>query len=169
MNPFIRLIYALLIAAATVAFIGVGIYTFYPEPQAPTYPQQIVPLEKGIAQPVNPIDNGGVNEYQQAYDHYQGELKTYYRTVSIIGSVLAVIAVVGGLYLRRRADIIGEGLALGGVATTIYAIVTASMADSRVMRFIGVTLFLATAILVVYTEFRTKPTTAAKNRAGKRV
>lgn len=168
MNPFIRLIYALLIAAATVAFIGVGIYTFYPEPQAPAYPQQIMPLEKGIAQPINPIDNGGVNEYQQAYDHYQAELKTYYRNVSIIGSTLAAVVVVGGLYLRRRADIIGEGLALGGVATTIYAVVTANMADNRIMRFIAVTLFLAAAILVVYTEFSAKPIAGAKNRASKK-
>lgn len=164
MNPFIRLIYALLIAAATVAFIGVGIYTFYPEPQPPVYPQQIRPLEKGINQPINPVDEGGVDEYQQAYDHYQTELKTYYRNVSIIGSVLAAVAVAGGLLLRRKFDIIGEGLALGGVGTTIYAVVTASMADNRIMRFVAVTLFLAAAIAVVYAEFITKPTTSAKRR-----
>lgn len=167
MNPFIRLIYALLVAAATVAFVGVGIYTFYPEPQPPTYPQQIRPLEKGIDQPVN-SPNSGVDEYQQAYDHYQNDLKTYYRNVSIIGSVLAVVVVAAGLYLRRRADIIGEGLALGGVASTIYAIVTASMADDRIMRFVAVCLFLAAAIVVVYTEFSGKPTAATKAPAKRR-
>lgn len=164
MNPFIRLIYALIIAAAAVAFIGVGISTFYPEPQAPTYPQQIVPFEKGITQPIAPGGNGGVDEYQQALDRYQAERATYYRNVSIVGSILAVIIVAGGLYLRRRADIIGEGLALGGVATTTYAIVTATIADNRIMRFVAVTLFLAAAILVVYTEFNIKQATAAKGR-----
>jgi len=162
MNPFIRLIYALLIAAATVAFIGVGIYTFYPAPQPPSYPQQIVPLEKGIAQPINPDSGGGVDEYQQAYDHYQTDLKTYYRNASIIGSIAAVITVVGGLYLRRRADIIGEGLALGGVGTTIYAVITASMADDRIMRFMAVTLFLASAIALVYTLVNGQPATKKK-------
>jgi len=158
MNPFIRLIYALLIAAATVAFIGVGIYTFYPVPQPPTYPQQIVPLEKGIDQPLGtPVYNSGVNEYQQAYDHYQTDLKMYYRNVSIIGSVAAVVAIAGGLYLRRRADIIGEGLALGGVGTTIYAVVTANMADDRIMRFLAVTLFLASAVTIVYALIGNQP------------
>lgn len=168
MNPFIRLIYALLIAAATVAFIGVGIYTFYPAPEPPAYPQQIVPLEKNIAQPITPGSNSGVDEYQQALDRYQAERATYYRNVSIIGSVLAVAVVAGGLYLRRRADIIGEGLALGGVATTIYAVVTANLADDRIMRFVAVTLFLAAAILVVYTQFSSKPPTPTKNRATKK-
>lgn len=165
MNPFIRLIYALIIAAATVAFIGVGIYTFYPEPQTPSYPQQIVPLEKGIAQPISPEGTVGVDEYQQAYDHYQTVIKTYYRNVSIIGSIAAVVAVTGGLYLRKRADIIGEGLALGGVGTTIYAFITANMADDRVMRFAAVTLFLAAAILVVYTQFIGMPMAPVKTSA----
>ncbi len=153
MNPFVRLIYALLIAAAMVSFIGVGIYTFYPEPQPPTYPQQTQPLEKGIAQPASPANNSDTNEYQQAYDGYQTDLKAYYRNVSIVGSALAVITVAVGLYIRRRTDVIGEGLAFGGVGGAIYAIVTASIGDDRIMRFVAVTLFLASALLIVYTEF----------------
>jgi len=167
MNPFIRLLYALLIAAAMVTFIGVGIYTFYPAPQPPTYPQEIVPAEKGIASQPGTPPNNGVDEYQQAYNNYQNDLKTYQRNVSIIVSVLAVLVVVAGLYIRRRADIIGEGLALGGVGTTIYAVVTASMADDRVMRFVAVTLFLASTIVLVYTLFNDKPkvSSSAKKRA----
>lgn len=168
MNPFIRLIYALLIAGATVAFVGVSIYTFYPAPQPPTYPQQIMPLEKGINQPLGSPASGGIDEYQQAYERYQAELKTYYRNVSIIVSVVAIVMVAGGMYLRRRADIIGEGLSLGGVGSTIYGVVTASMADDRVMRFVAVTLFLAAAILVVHTEFSSKAAASEKAPAKRR-
>lgn len=159
MNTFIRLLYALLIAAAVVTFVAVGIYTFYPAPKAPTYPIMPV-MEKGIAQPAPgtgtiPVPNTA-DDYQRSYDAYIAAKNTYQRNVSIIVSVIAAGIVMLGLWLRSRSDIIGEGLALGGVGNSIYAVVAASMADNRIMRFVAVTLFLASVLVIVYFKFNEK-------------
>jgi hypothetical protein len=165
MNVFIRLLYAILIASAVVAFVGVGIYTFYPAPQAPTYP--MTPA-KGIAQPIGGGDTQqAADDYQQALDQYNTDRATYQRNVSIILAVLTPIVVVAGLWLQKRLDIIGEGLALGGVGLSIYAITAASIADDRIMRFIAVTFFLASVIAVVYFKFSESmhPVPAARKKA----
>jgi hypothetical protein len=146
MNTFIRLLYAVLIASAVVAFVGVGIYTFYPSPKAPTY-QTTYPMEKGIDQAAE------ANSYEHALSAYQDDLKVYQRNVSIVLAVLTPLIVLAGLWLTKRLDIIGEGLALGGVGTSIYAVTMASMADDRILRFVAVTLFLASVIAVVYVKF----------------
>lgn len=157
MNTLIRLLYSLLIAAAIVAFVAIGIYTFYPAPKAPEYP--VTPMEKGIAQPADsPAQNDDYLIYQQQQTDYQTTLKEYQRNVSIILTVVAAAVVGFGLWLRYRSDIIGEGLSLGGIGTSIYAIGTAVAADGRIMRFIAVTLFLASVLVVVYFKFNTTPT-----------
>jgi hypothetical protein len=154
MNTFIRLLYSVLIAAAVVAFVAIAIYTFYPSPKAPTYTPPLLEKSTMVNQPVE-------DAYQQQYDkangQYQADTNIYQRNVSII-LVLAAIAVITlGLWLQRRADIIGEGFQLGGIGTSIYAVGMASAADDRVMRFIAVTLFLAAVISVVYFRFKDQP------------
>lgn len=165
MNTFIRLLYALLIAAAVVTFVSVGVYTFYPAPKAPDYPMTPAIAQKGDSGP----SAAAQQAYDEAYKQYQKDNQAYSRNISIIGTALAAIIVAGGLYVRRRSDIIGEGLALGGIATSVYGVVTAVVADDRIMRFVSVSVFLAGAIVVVYVLFNDKsepkkPAQAAKNR-----
>ena len=154
MNTFIRLLYAVLIAAAVVTFIGVGIFTFYPAPQMPNYPAEPIPLKGVIDQPASgALMTRQQQDYQQQLDQYQRDLKDYNRNISVILVVLSAGIVAFGLWLRTRSDIIAEGLQLGGIGTSIYAIVAASQADHRIMRFLAVTLFLASVIIVVYFKF----------------
>lgn len=166
MNTFIRLLYSLLIAAAVVTFVAVGMNTFYPEPTAPTYP--IMPLEKSIAQPAGtPAPNSNVEQlYQQRQDKYQADLKAYQRNVSIILSVLAAGIVAFGLWFKNRSEIIGEGVALGGIGTSIYAVGTAVASNDRIMRFVAVTLFLTSVLVVVYFKFN--DSAVAKKTPAKR-
>ena len=160
MNIFIRLLYSILIAAAVVTFVGVGINTFYPSPKQPDV-ISMPATDKALGP-----DRNQENDYQKAWDRYQTELRTYNRNISIILMPLAAAAVIGGLWLRNRSDIIGEGIALGGVGNSIYGVVAASIADNRGLRFGAVTLFLASVIVVVYFKFNEKPAgKLAKKRA----
>lgn len=166
MNTLIRLLYSVLIAAAVVAFVAIGIYTFYPAPTAPTYPMMPMAAKStDIAQPIGTPAPEAEQLYQTQLSNYQNDLKAYQRNVSII-LVVASAAIVGlGLWLRSRSDIIGEGLSLGGIGTSIYAIGTAVAADDRIMRFVAVSLFLASVLVVVYFKFNnTSPKKAAKKR-----
>ena len=155
MNTFIRLLYALLIAGAVVTFVAVSIYTFYPGPKAPDYN----PPFAGKASPaiVTRIDETYQHDYDLANQRYQEAQKDYMRNVSIILVIVAVIIVAGGIWLRNRSDIIGEGLSLGGVGTSIYAVGAATVGDNRVMRFLAVTVFLAGVLVLVYVKFNDKP------------
>jgi hypothetical protein len=162
MNIFIRLIYSLLIAAAVVTFIGVSIATFYPGPTAPAYPA-VAPADTGKVVP-SLNQNTSESQYEKAFGQYQADLKVYNRNISIILMALAAVIVVLGLWLLNRSDIIGEGLALGGVGSSTYAIITASQADNRAVRFPTVTLFLASVIVVVYFKFQKQPA-AQKDRS----
>lgn len=160
MNTFIRLLYSLLIAGAVITFVGVSVNTFYPGPTAPAY----APIPDKSGQ----IDQTQEAMYRKAYDAYQADQKAYSRMVSIVLSVLVAVIMASGLWLRRRADIIGEGLALGGIGTSIYAVVMASTADDRIMRFAAVSVFLAATIVIVYVQFSGKEMKQTPAKAKKR-
>ena len=166
MNTLIRLLYSILIAAAVVAFVTIGIYTFYPAPTTPSYPMMPMTTKStDIAQPVGSPAPEAEQLYQARLATYQNDLKTYQRNVSIILVVLAAGVITLGLRLRSRSDIIGEGLALGGIGASIYAIGTTVAADDRIMRFVAVTVFLVGVLVVTYSRFNTTLKQAAKKRA----
>lgn len=160
MNAFIRLLYAVLIAIAVVVFVGVAINSVYPGPKSPEYPQATSLAE-------DPSKDTEYQKRQAAFDksfkEYQNEQKEYSKKLSMILVPLAAAILIGGLWYMKRSDIIGEGIALGGVATSVYGIITASVADHRLMRFAAVTVLLVGAILVV--QHRFSEPTAKKKKA----
>jgi H+/gluconate symporter-like permease len=151
MNAFIRLLYAVLIAIAVVVFVGVGINSVFPGPKSPEYPHSIAPAK-------DPSTDKEFQKQQQDFDKsfkdYQNEQKQHSKKLSTILIPLAIIIVAGGLWYMKRSDIIGEGVALGGVGTSVYGVIAASMADHRLLRFLAVTVLLAGAILVVQFRFK---------------
>lgn len=151
MNTFVRLLYSLLIAVAVVAFVGVAIFSFYQPPKMPSYPT-IDYLASTATQ-----DSQRQN-YSTASKKYDANNKSYERNVAIALLPLAVVVMASGIYFSRKLDVIGEGLALGGVAISIYAIIAASIANARILRFLAVTLLLINAILIARARF--KPTKA---------
>ncbi len=147
MNAFVRLLYALLIAGAVTAFSGVAINSFYQPPKTPSYPSVNYSYD-------NPAYKQQQDDYQKAIDKHDKDEKTYYRNVTYTLMPIAVLAALTGFYLiRKRSEVIGEGLALGGVAISIYAIIMASLADARILRFIAVTLLLIVALLAAHFRF----------------
>lgn len=153
MNAFIRLLYAILIAVAVVVFVGVSVYTFYPAPKAPQYPTSIVTPAEGKEGDFQKQQE----TYQKSYDQFRESEKNYQRNVSGVLVPLALGIVAGGIWLKKRDEIISEGVALGGVATSIYATIMGAMSENRIMRFVSVTSFLVSAVVVVYYQFREAP------------
>lgn len=147
MNSLIRLLYALLVAASVVTFVGLGVYSFYLPPKAPAYPDYSYTGSGDAAY------ERTSKEYDKKYKAYEKKQKNYQRNVTYAVLPLAVFFVLTGLYLFRRSDVIGEGVALGGIATSIYAIITASIAEARILRFLAVTLLLVGVLLLTYRRF----------------
>jgi hypothetical protein len=155
MTGFIRLLYAILIAGAVVTFVGVGISTFYPGPKGPEYP----------------VYTANEKDSQKAYEEFDKKQKdfkpvqnNYYRNVAIVGVVLAVAALAAGLKLLSKMEVIGEGLALGGLATSVYAIITSSMGEQKEVRFLSVAVLLVGALLLTQRRFVPETVKAKKKR-----
>lgn len=149
MNAFIRFLYALLVAGAITAFVGFGIYSFYQPPKSPTYPSYNYSYS---------YNDAAYKRQQSAYDRathkYDKDTKAYDKHVTYILLGVSFVSAVAGLYLiRRRSEVIAEGFTLGGVTLSIYAIIEASMADARILRFVAVSLLLIVALAVAHFRF----------------
>lgn len=153
MNALIKLLYALLVAGALIVFVGFGIYSFYQPPKMPKYPSY------DYSRYDSATYKRQQNVYNHAMDRYDADTKKYQEHVTYMLLPIALVSAVAGLYLmrRRRAEVIGEGLALGGAGISIYAIIMASFADARVLRFIAVSLLLAVTLLLAYFRFSPQP------------
>jgi hypothetical protein len=153
MKDLIRFIYAGLIAISVVVFVGVTSHAVYPGPDFKDYAPPSVTVT---------TDDGSVGEKEQKeserlWNDYETKRKAHDRNTAIVGLVAGVVSLVIGLWLLRRADIIGEGLALGGVATTIYATMLGASSGSRVVQAIGASLLLVSVLVLVQKLFLAKP------------
>lgn len=149
MNAFIRLLYAALIAIAVVVFVGVGVSAVYPGPKMPEYPN--MSFTSDITK--DPEAQKKQTDYDKQYKAYEEKRKAHSENVAKITAGLAVVIVLAGLYYMRRDELIGEGVTLGGVATSIHAIVSAETAEDRVMRLVSVTIFLVATLAIVQRRF----------------
>ncbi len=154
MNTFVRLLYSLLIAVASVAFVGVAIFSFYQPPKMPSYPN----IDYSAS---TTAQDSQRQDYYTTSKQYDTHNKSYERNVAIALLPLAVVVMVAGIYFSRKLDVIGEGLALGGVAISVYAIIAASIANARILRFLAVTLLLINALLITRARFKPTKTKAA--------
>ena len=141
----IKLLYSLLIAASIVGFIGVAVYAFYQPPKYPDYSNY------SYSQTSDPeyVDQ----EYDKATDAYDKKMRDYNHNVTYFLIPASVALVAAGTYLYRRIDVIGEGLALGGLATLIYAIITSAMGDSKPLLVITAGLLVAGSLVIAWTRF----------------
>ena len=151
MKTFIDFIYTVLVGVAVAVFVGFGIWSFYPGPKGPDYP-----LYSSVG-PGGPTAEQE-KEFQQKQASFDQERKDfdkknkpYSKKVSGIALGTAIIFYGAGLWLYKRKDIIGEGLALGGIFTALYAAIRAGIGNSRSQVFLSITVLLLMLIgLVLY-------------------
>lgn len=104
MQTLFRLAYAIVVALLLILFVILGIRTVYPEPESP--------WANGYAGPVFPS--------AQEINAYESRQVRYERNVLVAATLLAAVAVVGGLYVFRHVGPLGLGLALGGLGVASY-------------------------------------------------
>ncbi len=159
MQAFIRLLYSLLVGATVVAFAALTVYSFYQPPKAPHYPEySCYNLNYNNSAVEQAAYNACDKAYQKANDaaskKRNNDSKHYQRQVTYVLMPLAVLSAVAGLVLIRRSGVIGEGLALGGAGISAYAIITASLAEARILRFFSASLLLLTVLGLAHLRFK---------------
>lgn len=123
--------------------------TIYPSPESPSYPTYT---------PDPSLDTSKTYQSEQkAYDDTikanQSKQKDIDKKSSYIAMPAAIIITLFGIRLMKKNDVVGEGIALGGIFTAIYATGIASASGNKVVRLVGVAVFLAVAILIAQKRF----------------
>ena len=141
---FLRVIYVVAIAGLLIALVIAGVEAFYPAPQYPEYPERPPPYD-------SPEYEEWEQEWMEAQEEYQQEATIRDKNMFFIVLPLGVLLAVGGIFIRRRLDIFGAGLILGGLGTIIYTTVPYDL-DNK-LRFVGIAVALAVLVFVGYKVF----------------
>jgi nitrogen fixation-related uncharacterized protein len=168
MKTLIDFIYTLLIGAAVALFVGLGIWTFYSGPKMPNYPDYNGPYTSAPTDAQNKEMEQRQEKYNKEFKQYEKENKTYSKKVAAIALAAGVVFYAAGIWLMKREDVVGEGVALGGIFSAVYAAGRAAVGDFKQLVFGSVTVLLAMLIVLALYRLRVRRPQTAKARTGKR-
>jgi hypothetical protein len=140
----LRVIYVLGIAVALALLVVVGVQAFYPAPSYPAY-------DPPTSDYNSPEYQEWEQEWTEAVAAYDEEVALHDRNIFLIVLPLGVVFAVVGTFVRRRLDIFGAGLILGGIGTMIYALTPYDL--DNIPKFIGIAVILAVLVFVGYKVF----------------
>jgi len=147
----IKPIYTLFLALLIALFVGLGIDTFYPGPEAPRYPLELEQVKVGCEETIE--QQTLRKEFNEAQEKFIEEFRPYSRNVSIISLVASIIILVLSLTLLAKIKMIADGILLGGVFLTAYSIMRGFMSESSEFRFLIITVGLIIALALGYLKF----------------
>ena len=138
-------------ALLVALFVGLGVTTFYPGPEAPKYPLELDQVKQGCEETIEQQTLS--REFNKAQEKFMEESKPYNRNVSIISLVASIIILVLSLTLLTKIKMIADGILLGGVFTTMYSIIRGLMSEDSQFRFLIVVIGLGIALALGYIKF----------------
>lgn len=161
----LQVIFSVFLGLMVTAFIGVGVNTFYPQPEIAydeqleeLYRQQedIRPIEP-TSEELTPAEEKEIEELRDEIrtleDERQEAFETWARNTSIILIVLATIVMGVSLVRSEQLRIISNGLLLGGVFTMLYGTGWVIASGSSVARFAVMTFALVVTFVLGYMRF----------------
>ena len=147
----IKSIYTLFLALLVALFVGLGIDSFYHNPEYPKYPSPAPIKQVGCEQN---IEQQKIDEtFTQLQDKYTKELKQYNQNVSLTSLIASIVILIISLTFIAKIKMIADGILLGGVFTTMYSIIRGFMGDNSQFRFLIVTIGLIIALVLGYIKF----------------
>lgn len=176
----LQTIFSFFLGLMVLAFIGVGVNTFYPQP-ASRYEAQLQPLydrqnalyneQKGGVEPTGAVAAELKQIDQQItsiQSKIQKEMKGWSLNTSIILVIFATIVMGVSLVRSDQLRVLSNGLLLGGLFTMLYGMGWTVASDTTgYLRFFVVVFALAVALALGYLKFvRSKMTPAAGVEPG---
>lgn len=175
----LQTIFSFFLGLMVVAFIGVGVNTFYPSP-AETRKPELEELQRqqdalrvaADGRELEPTQQAEMdrlmaeeNELQLAID---GEEKGWARVTSIILVVFATLVMSVSLVRNEQLRVLGNGLLLGGLFTMVYGVGWVIFSGSSVIRFAVMAFALLVALGLGYAKFvRGRATEAPPAASGR--
>jgi hypothetical protein len=150
-NKVLKIIFTLFIGVMVALFVGFGIEAFYP---SPVYPDIVWQENMTAAQ------DAAMQAAQTAYDE---SVRLHNQIVSIVVTAVAVIVMVGSMFLEKRNRTLTNGLLLGGLFSLVYGSTVGFSAGSALVTFLTVGIGLIAVIVVGVRRF--SPSREAKEAA----
>lgn len=160
----LHIIFAIFLGLMVTAFIGVGVYTFYPFPGIPfserlqelRRQEQAVRNSRSDVQ-LTPADRARIQEIQNESNRAQDSLNSarehWGRRTSIILIIFATLTMAISLVRAQSLPAISNGLLLGGVFTMLYGVGWIISTDTSVTRFLVMTVALIITLALGYVRF----------------
>lgn len=148
-NKVLKLVYTFFLGLLLAIFVGAGINTFYPAPEAPEMPIEL----RTTQEKPNSEQEAQQRAFEIRMSQYDKEMKPYNRNVSIMTLVAAVVLMAISLLFEKRIKIISDGVMLGGLFTLMYSLGRGfASADSKYI-FGAVTVGLIVVLYLGYHRF----------------
>jgi hypothetical protein len=160
----LQTIFSFFLGLMVLAFIGVGVNTFYPSPAT-----QQAKAQQSIDRQIEAINvaaqNKSLDATQQAQikklqdernslqDVIDSDMKTWARNTSIILIIFATLVMGVSLLLSAQLLVLSNGLLLGGLFTMLYGTGWVIFSGNSTARFFVIAFALVVAIVLGYLKF----------------
>lgn len=160
----LQIIFSFFLGLMVTAFIGVGVYTFYPPPEE-RYQEQLQELYRrqediqSFKEPsaLTPGDRARLKEIQASIrkieDAQTASREVWGRNTSIILITFATLVMSISLIMSDRLKVISNGLLLGGLFTMLYGTGWIIATGTSQARFFVMTAALAITLGLGYVRF----------------
>jgi len=171
----LQIIFAIFLGLMVTAFVGVGVNTVYPSPQAP-FDRQIRELDRQKKTVMNskapadltPAERTRIQEIEDqrnnTQDASQVAMAPWGRNASIILILFATLAMAISLIRSGQLPVLSNGLLLGGVFTMVYGVGLIIVTATSAARFTVMTIAFVITLALGYARFvrsRVRPATQA--------
>ncbi|MPZ18269.1 MAG: hypothetical protein GEV06_10200 [Luteitalea sp.] len=160
----LQIIFAIFLGLMVTAFIGVGVYTFYPsrEPELDRQIRELNRREQALKNAVapeasRPTDRAQIqqiaDERNDLLDAARAVREVWGRNTSIILIIFATLTMAISLVRADQLPVISNGLLLGGVFTMVYGVGWIIATNTSIVRFIVMTAALVITLGLGYARF----------------
>ena len=163
-NTGLQIIFSIFLGLMVAAFIGVGVYTFYPPPET-KYQEQLQDLyrqQEDIERfkdstKLTAAERAQLRETQDKIraleDKQSAEREIWGRNTSIVLITFATIVMSISLIRAEQLPVISNGLLLGGVFTMIYGVGWIIATGTSYARFAVMTIALVITLVLGWVRF----------------
>ena len=160
----LQTLFAIFLGLMVTAFVGVGVYTFYPRPDA-HYRDRITSLDRQQqairdSRPeaaLTPADRAQiqkiVDDRNRVQDASRESNEAWGGRTSIILVALATLAMAISLTAAAQLPVISNGLLMGGVFTMLYGVGWVIVSGTSTTRFIVMSFALVITLALGYVRF----------------
>jgi uncharacterized protein HemX len=160
----LQTIFSFFLGLMVLAFIGVGVNTFYQSPEERLQPQR-TKIERQMDAINTKTDNRSLTATEQAQmdtlttqqnrlqDEVDADMKTWARNTSIVLVIFATLVLVISLIRSDQLRVLSNGLLLGGLFTMLYGTGWVIFSGNSVARFVVIAFALLVAIGLGYVKF----------------